>query len=436
MKKIVLPALGLALVLIIAVLFVLGSVPAFGEKGEVANASEAATPTLPPAPRGVVAEGVVVPERHAALSMAAGGVVAEILVEEGATVEAGQPILRLQDAHQRAAVAEARAALASVEAQYANLEAGARSQEIAAAEAGLEGARARLARLQEGARPEGIAAAEAALQAAQATLDRLYEGPDEQARIAAEAELANAEAVLQQAQAAYDVVAGRDDVGMLPESLQLQQATNAYEATRARYDALFDEPEAHVVAGARAQIKEAQATLELLRKPVTANEIDEAEAMVRQAEAERDLLQAGARSEDLDAAAAAVDQARAAVQQAEAGLADTELRAPFSGTLARLYVKVGELAAPGAPVVVLADLSSWQIETDDLTELDVVSVAEGDEVALTFDAIPGLALPGQVLRVKPMGEEKLGDVTYTVVVVPHEQDSRLKWGMTAVVTLP
>jgi HlyD family secretion protein len=101
-----------------------------------------------------------------------------------------------------------------------------------------------------------------------------------------------------------------------------------------------------------------------------------------------------------------------------------------------LYVKAGELAAAGAPVAALAELGSWQIETDDLTELDVVGVAEGDEVLLTFDAIPGLELPGRVERVKPMGQEKLGDVTYTVVVVPEVSDSRLKWGMTAVVTLP
>ena len=438
MKKLLLLALGLALVLTAIVMLVSGSVPLFAERSEVANASEVETPAPTPAPdlRAVVAEGVVVPQRHATLSMAADGIVAEILVEEGASVEAGQIILRLQDAHQQAAVAEAEAALASAEAQYANLQAGPRGQEIAAAEASLEAARAGLARLREGARAEEIAAAEAALQAAQATLDRLYEGPDEQTRIAAQAELANAEAALRQAQAAYDRVAARADIAMLPESLQLQQATNAHAAAQARYDALFDEPEADVVAGARAQIKDVQATLDRLHQPVTASEIAEAEAMVRQVEAELDLLKAGARSQDLDAAAAAVDQAQAALQQAQASLADTELRAPFAGTLALLYVKAGELAAGGMPVAALADLSAWQIETDDLTELDVVGVEEGDAVSLTFDAVSGLELPGRVVRIKPMGEEKLGDVTYTAIVVPEEQDPRLKWRMTAVVTLP
>ena len=107
--------------LTVVVMFVSGSVPMLAERGEVAIASEVETPAPAPDLGAVVAEGVVVPGRHATLSLAASGIVAEILVEEGATVEAGQPILRLQDAHQRAAVAEAQAALNSAEAQLANL---------------------------------------------------------------------------------------------------------------------------------------------------------------------------------------------------------------------------------------------------------------------------------------------------------------------------
>jgi hypothetical protein len=41
-----------------------------------------------------------------------------------------------------------------------------------------------------------------------------------------------------------------------------------------------------------------------------------------------------------------------------------------------------------------------------------------------------------VVRIKPLGVEKLGDVTYTVVIQPDEQDARLRWKMTAVATIP
>ena len=99
--------------------------------------------------------------------------------------------------------------------------------------------------------------------------------------------------------------------------------------------------------------------------------------MVRQAQAQLDLLKPGARSQDIAAAEAAVAQAEAARQQALAGLADTELRAPFAGTVAVLHVRQGEQVAAGTPVAEIGDSSTWQVETDDLSELDIVRVQPG-----------------------------------------------------------
>jgi multidrug efflux pump subunit AcrA (membrane-fusion protein) len=442
MKKYLLVTVGGLVAVTIVVVLISSTMPLFAKNKAAAHALAVGQGTVPPAessgaaPDGIVAEAVVVPVQYAMLSMPAGGIVAAVLAEEGDVVEAGQVILRLQDVHQRAAVAQAEAALARARAQLAALEAGPRNQEITAAQASLDAARARLARLNEGARPDEIVAAKATLQAAQASLQRLYEGPDQQARIAAEADLANAEAALHQAQAAYDQVAGRSDVAMLPQSLTLQQATNLYDAAQARYDALFAAPKADLVAGAEAQVKQAQAAVDRLLAPATENEIAEAEAMVRQAQAQVDLLKAGARDEEIGAAAAAVAEAEAALEQVQATLADTELKAPFAGTLAALNVKEGEQVIPGSATAELADLAAWQVETDDLTELDVVHVKEGDRVKVSFDAIENLELPGTVVRIKPMGQEKLGDITYTVVIRLDEQDSRLRWNMTAVVTVP
>lgn len=69
---------------------------------------------------------------------------------------------------------------------------------------------------------------------------------------------------------------------------------------------------------------------------------------------------------------------------------------------------------------------------DDLTELGVVNVFEGDEVLLTFDALDDLELSGTVVRIKPIGENKQGDITFTAVIRPDNQDPRLRWNMTAV----
>lgn len=442
MKKYMMIGLGVLAALVATTTLLSSSIPAVTGRDAAVHALDEDSEMVDGLPStvevdyAVVAEGIIVPVRHASLSMAASGIVEEVVVHEGEMAEAGQVILRLQSAHQRASVAEAQAGLVAADAQHAALEAGSRVQEIEAVQASLAAAQARLARIEEGARPEEIAAAEAGLVAARAALERLYDGPDVYTVIAAESELANARAALEQAQAAYDQVAGRSDVAMLPQSLQLQQATNTYEAAKARYDALFDKPDTDLVSGARAQVKEAQANLERLREPATANEIAEAEAMVQQAQAQFGLALAGPRSEELAAAAAAVDQAQAGLEQAQASLADTELRAPFTGTVAGLDVSQGEQVMVGMPIVQLADLGAWQIETDDLTELDIVRVQAGETVRLTFDAVEGLELAGTVQRIKAVGEEKRGDMTFTVIVGLDEQDFRLRWNMTAVVTIP
>jgi len=131
-----------------------------------------------------------------------------------------------------------------------------------------------------------------------------------------------------------------------------------------------------------------------------------------------------------------VNQAQAGLEQAQASLADTELRAPFAGTVAALEVSHGEQVVAGLPIVQLAQLGTWQVETDDLTELDIVRVEEGGPVTVTFDAIEGLELAGTVQRIKAVGQEKLGDMTYTVIVRLDEQDPRLRWNMTAVAMIP
>ncbi len=139
---------------------------------------------------------------------------------------------------------------------------------------------------------------------------------------------------------------------------------------------------------------------------------------------------------------ALLDQATAdvAVQQStlteSAGLLDkTELKAPMAGRVAYLDVKVGEHAAFGAVLVRIADESAWEVRSDDLTELSIARVKEGDKAMLTFDGIPGLEIPAKVRFIRPYGEKKRGDITYTVSINPESWDQRLRWNMTAQIAI-
>ena len=75
------------------------------------------------------------------------------------------------------------------------------------------------------------------------------------------------------------------------------------------------------------------------------------------------------------------------------------------------------------------------IETTDLNERNIVLVREGSPVTVTFDAIPALELPGRVNRIQALGENRQGDITYTVTINLDHQDPRLRWNMTAVVAI-
>jgi HlyD family secretion protein len=54
-------------------------------------------------------------------------------------------------------------------------------------------------------------------------------------------------------------------------------------------------------------------------------------------------------------------------------------------------------------------------------------------VVVTFDALPGLELPGAIAQIKQIGQDSRGEVSYTAVVQLAETDPRLRWNMTAAV---
>lgn len=376
-----------------------------------------ATEPVVAAARRVLAEARVVPLRHVALAVPRGGRVEHVLVEEGDVVRKGDILLRLDSARQAAAVVQAEANVAAAQAELARLEAGATGQEIVAASASLEAARA------------NHWSADAAVSAAGANLERIRSGATAEEIAIAERRVKEAENLLWGAQGQRDSVCGQvGSYGVTQADCDTAEAAvgQAYEAMqiaaldlqRIRSGA---SPEDQRVG--RAGLTQAE------------GERRAAEARVAESEAVLAQLLAGATSEELAVARARVDQAKAALELARVEMHDALVRAPFSATIAELAVAEGELAGAGLPIVTLADLTEFRIETEDLTELSVVEIAEGDPATVTIDAIPDLELAGRVDFVNPIGRDRLGDIVYKVVVEPLQQDPRLRWNMTAVVDI-
>jgi len=357
------------------------------------------------------ASGEVMPARWASLSFPIGGQVVELPVPEGETVAAGTVLARLDTAELENAVAAAEAALAMAQADLARLEAGPRPGEIAQAEEAVRSAQA------------AYEAAQAQLEGAQAELARLLAGPRPEEVEAAAAAMKKAEAALRQAQAEYDKIAWAGEVGETPQALALESATLDYQVAKANYEALLSGARPEEIEAARAAVAAAQANL------------TQAEAGVRSAQAALDLLRAGPTPEEIAAAQAAVAQAQANLAAAQTSLSRAALVAPFDGTVSQVNVHLGEQVLPGQPIIVLGDLSTLRVETTDLRETDVGHIAVGQEVDITFDALPDTLLKGHVAYISPKANSRQGGVNYTTIVEFDQFDPRLRWGMTAYVNI-
>jgi HlyD family secretion protein len=443
------------IIIIVVTLAILATIGYFGYQQFLAPVEATPTPELDLSaqtalPDVVSAEGFVVPAQQAELSFQVGGQVVEISVSEGNSVQKGQVIARLDSTDQQraveqaeAGVTQAQAALASAQAALDKTVAGPTQEAIAQAEAGVQRARAQLAQLKAGATDEAIAQAEAGVQTAQARLNQVQADARPEDIEAAAAEMLTTEASLRQAQAAYDEVAWAGDVGETPQAIALEQATLANQAARARYERVVNGATTEEAAVALAGVNEAWAALELVKAGPTDEEIAVAEAGVAEAEAAMEAVLAGATDEEIAIAEAAVTEAEAGLASAQAALAiaqsaleDYDLEAPFAGNVARVSVEVGESVSPGVPVVSISDSSNWYVETDDLTEIDVVQVEVGQPVTVTIDAIPDQEFTGEVTEIAPRSEIKRGDVTYTITVkLLNVHNVPLRWGLTAFVDI-
>ena len=120
---------------------------------------------------------------------------------------------------------------------------------------------------------------------------------------------------------------------------------------------------------------------------------------------------------------------------AQANYEDLTLYAPFSGTVVQLNFSEGKSIAATQPLLLLADLNNWNVETEDLTELSVTRIKEGASAEVSIDALPNIIFEGTVIAINELGEIKRGDITYTVVINLAKNDPRLRWNMTSPITI-
>lgn len=289
--------------------------------------------------------------------------------------------------------------------------------------------------------PQSIILAEADLVNAELALDDLLNSDAALAQAAQN--LANAKQAVEDAQkdvTKLDYRRASDDLlDQTQAEIDLAKrrvsfAEDAYKLVKNRPDgdslkaqALLD------LTNARLERDRKQATLDwYLGKP---SELDAAKyraaldlALAQETDAQReyDRLSAGNTAE-IVAAQARVDAARATMNLAR-------VTAPFSGIVTESYPLPGDQISAGATAFRIDDLSSLLVDVN-VSEVDINSVAVGQPVTLTFDAILGEEYHGSVVEVAQTGTVSAGVVNFKVTVELTDADSLVKPGMTAAVNI-
>src|SRR5262249_37390057 len=159
------------------------------------------------------------------------------------------------------------------------------------------------------------------------------------------------------------------------------------------------------------------------------------------AQAQRDSERAGSLRDrgvisetDLEAArtkAASLAAQRQAAQAdegvARANLENTNVRAPFDGTVLRKDAEVGEIVAPSSAgggltrtaIVTMADLATLEVEVD-VNEAYIAQVQGGEPARIVLDAYPDTSFRGRVRQVVPTADRQKATVQVKVSILDHD----------------
>ncbi len=179
------------------------------------------------------------------------------------------------------------------------------------------------------------------------------------------------------------------------------------------------------------QVKAGQVLVELDTTLLEAK-VKEAEANLAAAQVQvKYLKRVGTDEVHLESAQAQADSAQAALDSAKATLAaQSNLVAPFDGTIAAVDISAGETVVPGQVVITMGDLSKFQVETKDLSERDVPRVQIGQNANVFIKAL-NQEYPGKVTDISRVSSTVGGDVVFKVTIDLDQQPQGLLWGMSA-----
>lgn len=197
-----------------------------------------------------------------------------------------------------------------------------------------------------------------------------------------------------------------DQAAIQNDQKNLTGAQTAVAQAKANYDAA-------VKAEAVAQQAYNDRTVQNQQVVAAANAVKQAQMGVAQAETQLQQVQQPATKAQVNASATAIKTATAGVQTAEAGVTAAEaqlntaqvnasysvLRAPVAGTVVQKIASVGDMVAPGQPILQM-DVPQLQVDLA-VSDTQLPFVKVGTPIVMTVSALPGQTFKGRVVEVDP-----------------------------------
>jgi len=391
--------------------------------------------------------GDIEPEAQVFIFAKIPGEVEKLNVEVGKSVNKGDVLAVLEHDELELDVRQAKATLRAAESGLAQAKALAKikiDSQVRQAKAGVAAAKAALEQVKDLSfkRTETqITQAEAVLEAIKASFKKIKEGARDEERKQVQATVKQAKASLDNAQSNYERMKNLFEQNAISKQT-LEGVETQYTVAKAQYEAakqqlkLLDEgAREEDIQAVEAQVKQAEAALELAQKMADTKswekDIAMANAQVNQAEAALEtamaLKKAKSWETEIIGAETSVEQAQVALELAEKKLSDTFITATISGIVSMRNVDQGDMASQQNPLFQIVDMDVVKAKVS-ITEADLYKIQVGDEAEVFVDALSE-PVKGTVTLISPIIDKM--SRTATVEITVDNEDYKLRPGMFA-----
>lgn len=305
-----------------------------------------------------------------------------------------------------------------------------------------------LAELDPGTIDSSILDARVTKEQAEEDLERLYTSTLalEQART----KMVQAKKAVEDAQKALDAlgIVREDELEIGVKYQDYMNAVNSYEQALENFNAIKERPlddadrirAQQMLESAKSRMDSAKAQYNWYSGEADELDVQKAEAALMLAQAQlNDAERAYERIKD-GPTENQVRSLQAQINAAAATINTSKIIAPISGTVAQVEARPFDVisysgaSSPQVLAVRIDDLTSHYIDIS-VTELDINNINIGQEVSITFDAIPLREYTGTIVNKSNAGTVNNLSVTYSLTVKMDEVDDSIKSGMMADVAI-